>query len=208
MSVGHYVLALSLVAAATAGAAHNADDANVFQASYDQEASGQNHEALATLDKLSAEGNASYVAQLRRGWLQYRLGRYLPAIASYDKAIAVAPKAIEARLGILLPLMAEKQWPALERVAREILALDANNYLASLRLAFALYNQGKLAESRAIYQKLVDGYPSDPEPRAGLGWALLKLHKSREAAAAFQAVLDFAPRNTLAQQGMAALAGR
>jgi Flp pilus assembly protein TadD len=80
--------------------------------------------------------------------------------------------------------------------------------LATLRLAFALYSQGKFVESRALYQKLVDGYPSDAEARSGLGWALLKLRKNKAAAEVFRAVLDFAPKNALAQQGLAALGGK
>jgi tetratricopeptide (TPR) repeat protein len=202
------VLALFLAGLPAAHAANPAQDPIIFQSSYDQEAMGHNQEALATLDQLSPEKNASYVTFLRKGWLHHRLGKYAAATLAYTKAIALAPKAIEPRLGILLPLLAEKRWSIAQKHARDILKVDPENYLATLRLAFALYSEGKFGESRGLYQKIVDNYPGDLEARAGLGWALLKLGKSKEAATVFKTVLDFSPKNTLAQQGLAALAGK
>jgi tetratricopeptide (TPR) repeat protein len=204
MKLFHLALAAVLVLPVGAYAAKNSADSGYFQESYDQEAAGHNQEALAALDRLSSEKNGSYVATLRKGWLQYRLGKNTPAIDAYSKAIALAPKAVEPRLGILLPLLAERQWAAAEKHAREVLKLDPDNYLATLRLAFALYSQGKFAESHPLYQRLVDAYPSDTEARSGLGWVLLKEHKTKEATAVFRALLEFAPKNTLGQQGLTA----
>jgi tetratricopeptide (TPR) repeat protein len=210
MKLACLILALSLAiptpAQAAKGGPDHSADSGFFQESYDQEAMGHNQEALAALDKLSSEKHGSYVALLRKGWLQYRLGKNLPAIEAYKGAIATAPKAVEPRLGLLLPLLAEKQWPAAEKHARDILKLDPANYLATLRLAFALYSQNRFEEALPLYQRLVDSYPSDTEARSGLGWTLLKLRKSREAAAVFRALLDFSPKNPLGQQGLAATA--
>jgi len=199
-------LAVSTVAHATKQPA--SADPSYFQESYDQEAMGHNQEALAALDKLSAERNGSYVALLRRGWLQYRLGKNGPAVEAYNKAIAMVPKAVEPRLGILLPLMADKQWATVEKHARDVLKVDPESYLGTLRLAFALYSENKLVEAQSLYQKLVDAYPSDTEARSGLGWTLFKLHKTKEAVAVFKALLDFSPKNVLAQQGLAAAAAK
>ncbi len=183
-----------------------AADADYFQESYDQEAAGHDQEALGALDKLSPGKKGTYVALLRRGWLQYRLGKHAAATDAYTRAIALAPKAVEPRLGILLPLLADKQWTLVERHARDVLKLEPESYLATLRLAFSLYSQNKLVEAQPLYAKLVESYPSDTEARAGLGWTLLKLHKKKEAASVFKALLEFAPKNPLAQQGWAASA--
>jgi tetratricopeptide (TPR) repeat protein len=184
-------------------AGKNSGDPGHFQASYDQEAIGHYQEALNALDELSAK-EGSYVAQLRKGWLHYRLGMNGPAVEAYNKAIVLAPRAVEPRLGVLLPLLAGKQWQTAEKHARELLKLDPQNYFGTLRLAFALYNQNKLVESQRLYEKLVDAYPSDTDARSGLGWALLKQGRTAEAAAVFRALLDFAPKNALGQQGIAA----
>ena len=156
-----------------AAAASRTGDPTHFQESYDFEAIGRMEEALASLDKLSEAKRGGYVAMLRRGWLLYRLGRNVQAIEVYEKAAALDPKAIEARLGLLLPLMAERRWPGAEKTAREVLKADPANYTATLRLAFVQYNQGRYSESGTLYQKLADAYPSDVEVLAGLGWALL-----------------------------------
>ena len=161
-------------------------------------------EALACLDKLSESKRAGYVALLRRGWLLYRLGRNAQAIESYEKAAALDPKAIEARLGLLLPLLAERRWPGAEKIAREVLKADPANYTATLKLAFVHYNLGHYGESGTLYRKLADTYPSDVEVRSGLGWALLKLGRKADAASTFREVLEIAPKNTLALQGLAA----
>lgn len=117
-------LATAIGLSPSAQAAKHSPDPGYFQESYDEEAMGHDQEALAALDKLSSEKNGSYVAFLRKGWLQYRLGKNALAIEDYSKAVALAPKAIEPRLGILLPLMAEKQWSPAEKHARDILKLD------------------------------------------------------------------------------------
>jgi len=186
-----------------AAAAPTGDPA-VFQESYDFEAIGRMEESLAVLDRLSEANRGGYVAALRRAWLLYKLGRNPQSIDSYQKAVTLDPKAIEARLGLLLPLMAERRWPEAEQAAREILKADSGNYLATLRLAFVQYNQTRYAESRTLYRKLAEGYPSDVDVRAGLGWAWLKLGKRAEAASQFRQVLEFAPKNALALQGLAA----
>jgi len=188
---------------AMAAAARTGDPA-VFQESYDFEAIGRMEESLSALDRLSEAKRGGYVAVLRRAWLLYKLGRNPQSIEIYQKASALDLKAIEARLGLLLPLMAEQRWPEAEKTAREILKVDAANYLATLRLAFVQYNLKRYAESRTLYKKLAELYPSDAEVRAGLGWAWLKLGKKAEAAATFREVLEFAPKNALSVQGLAA----
>jgi tetratricopeptide (TPR) repeat protein len=204
-------ISLTLVAAvlgasiATAGADGGAADQ--FQLSYDREAQGKLPDALAAMDALPAPQQAGYVAQLRRGWLLYGLGRSPEAIDAYGKAIALEPRSVEARVGVLLPAMALRRWTDVEAGAREVLKLDAGNYLGNLRLAFALYNEGRYPEAEGVYRRLAEAYPSDVEVRSGLGWSLLKAGKGSDAAAEFRAVLDVAPRNVLAAQGLKAASG-
>jgi tetratricopeptide (TPR) repeat protein len=188
----------------TALAVPRTGDPAVFQESYDFEAIGRLEESLTALDRLSEAKRGTYVAVLRRAWLLYKLGRNPQSIEVYEKASGLEPKAVEARLGLLLPLMAEQHWPEAEKTAREILKVDNSNYLATLRLAFVQYNLKRYAESKTLYKKLAELYPGDVEVRAGLGWAWLKLGKKSEAAATFREVLELAPKNALSLQGLAA----
>jgi tetratricopeptide (TPR) repeat protein len=206
-------LSLGLVAVAfgcgVASAGADGGAAEQFQRSYDSEASGKNQEALGALDALPSPQKDGYVAQLRRGWLLYKLGKSAESIDAYGRAVGLEPRSVEARVGALLPAMALRRWADVEAGAREVQKLDPGNYLAGLRLAFAVYNLGRYNEAAALYKRLAEAYPSDVDVRAGLGWALLKTGKATEAATEFRAVLEVAPRNVLASDGLkAATAGR
>lgn len=201
-------LLVGLVAGGRARGQDGDGSAALFQQSYDEEAAGRQAAALAALDRLPEARAVGYVAQLRRGWLYYRLGRNLEAIEAYGKAAALAPGSVEARVGMLLPLLGERRWSSAEKTAREALKIEPGNYLATLRLAWSLYNLGRYGEAVTAYKKLSDAYPGDVEVRTGLGWALLKHGRTAEAAAQFREVLDVSPKNTLARDGLAAAGGK
>jgi tetratricopeptide (TPR) repeat protein len=209
MNAKHWI-SLGLVAISLGCGVALADGgaADQFQRSYDAEAVGKTQDALTAIDALPAPQHDGYVAQLRRGWLLYKLGKHAEAVDAYGKAIALEPKSVEARVGALLPAMALRRWADVESGAKEALKLDPGNYLANLRMAFAVYSLGRYPDAATLYRKLAEGYPSDVEVRSGLGWSLLKAGKGAEAAGEFRAVLDVAPRNTLAAEGMKALGGR
>jgi tetratricopeptide (TPR) repeat protein len=124
-------------------------DAAQFQRSYDEETAGKLETALSALDDVVASertGTTGYVAQLRRGWLLYRLGKHADSVKAYAKASALDPGSIEARVGALVPLGELRRWVDVEAMAREIVRKDPGNYAANLRLAFALYSQLPPAE--------------------------------------------------------------
>ncbi len=160
---------------------------------------------MEALDSLPSPQRDGYVAQLRRGWLLYRLGRHADAIGLYTKAIGLEPESLEARLGRLLPELAARRWHDVEATARDILERDSANYLGNLRLAFAVYNQGRHAEAEKIYRKLMALFPGETDVRTGLAWSLLKLGKRDEAKKHFNEVLDVAPRAPLALEGLKAI---
>jgi tetratricopeptide (TPR) repeat protein len=206
-------ISLTLLAVAlgcgVASAEAEGGPADQFQRSYDAEAAGKTQDALAALDAIPAPQQSGYVAQLRRGWLLYKLGKHAEAIDAYGRAVAAEPKSVEARVGALLPAMALRRWADVESGAREVLKLDPASYLGTLRLAYAVYNLGRYPEAAGIYRRLAELYPSDVDVRDGLGWSLLKMGKAAEALVELRAVLDVAPRNTLALEGVkAAGAGR
>lgn len=205
MKIG--LLMFGLAGAAGAGLAQAQSAAEQFQASYDSEAVGRLQDSLAALDRVPAARRDSFVVALRRGWLLYRLGRYGEAVDAYNTAIGAGPKAVEARVGILLPLLAQRRWADVETNARAALRLDPANYLATLRLAFALYNLHRYDESAGLYRKLHDLYPSDVEVISGLGWALVKAGKAGDALPVFRAGAELAPKHALIREGVKASGG-
>jgi Flp pilus assembly protein TadD len=109
---------------------------------------------------------------------------------------------VEARLGALPVLAASRRWRDVETTARQILDRDPASYTASLRLAYALYSLGRYPEAEVVYRKLAALYPGDLEVRSGVGWSLLKMGKKADAAIAFASIVDVAPKNALALDGL------
>ncbi|MFL5308411.1 MAG: tetratricopeptide repeat protein [Polyangia bacterium] len=183
------------------------DTARVYQKSYDEEAAGRFAQALRALDDLPPAEQASYLGHLRRGWLLHRIGRHAESVAAYHQALAVERDSIEARVGCLLPQMALRDWGAVEQGARGVLERDPANYLAGLRLAFAVYSAGRFAEAEGLYRRVVARYPSDADARAGLGWSLLRQGKRAEARDQFLQAARAAPRSPIVVEGIKTSAG-
>jgi len=173
-----------------------------WRASYACEARGDVACALTSLESLPA---ADYVVQLRRGWLLYLAERYSEAAAAYQSAAALEPKAIEPRLGLMLPLMALRRFVEAEKVGQEVLILAPSEFTATSRLAYIHYVQGRFAQAVTWYRKALAAYPSNVEMRAGLGWSLLKQNKVKEARVELERVLSFAPDHASAKEGLAML---
>jgi tetratricopeptide (TPR) repeat protein len=198
-------VALALTAAAAAAPTQAQDDfPDLYRQSYAAEARGDYNLAADLMQRLGPAGG-TYVARLRLGWLHYLAGRHAQAVESYQKAAALAPAAVEPRLGAMLPLMALRRWKEAERVGEEALALAPADFTAVSRLAWIHFNQGHLADAEALYRRALAAYPASAEMRSGLGWTLLKLGRTREAREAFEAVLSYAPDLASAQQGLTAV---
>jgi tetratricopeptide (TPR) repeat protein len=176
-------------------------DAQRYAESYALEASGDVAGALRVHEQLRGAG---YVHHLRRGWLLYLSGRHVEAVASYERAVAAEPRAIEPLVGLALPQMALRRWADAEQTTRAALELDPDNYLAASRRALSLYSLGRYADAAVPYQRMLALYPSDVEMRAGLGWCLLRQGKKAEARARFEEVLGIAPAHPAALEGLRA----
>ena len=110
---------------------------------------------------LTAIRKPSYLVNLRLGWLYYLKADYTNSKQFYQMAMRMAPKAVEPRLGITLPLLAEQRYAEVEGIARAILSLDANNYTGSLRLATSLRLQAKYRPAREVNAVMLELYPTD-----------------------------------------------
>jgi tetratricopeptide (TPR) repeat protein len=185
-----------------AALAFGADVPDLYQRSYELEATGGYRTALSTLDQLPGSEKGAYTYLLRRGWLLYLDGQLDASLRAYDQAVAAEPEAIEPLLGRMLPLLAARRWADAEATGQQVLARDPRSYLGRSRTAWATYNLGRNDAAAALYRGLVADYPADVEMRAGLGWALLGQGKKADAAKAFEAVLRVAPKHASAREGL------
>ena len=194
------VLTLALILPSlAAGASDSAPD--LYRQSYAAEGRGDYGSATEYLERLGPAGG-TYVAQLRKGWLHYLAGRHALAAEAYQRAMTLEPAAVEAHLGAMLPLMALRRWKDAERIGEEVLGMAPGDFTATSRLAFIQYSQGQWDRAEGLYRRALAAWPASAEMRTGLGWSLLKLGKFKEAREAFEAVLQFAPDQLAAREGL------
>jgi tetratricopeptide (TPR) repeat protein len=186
-------------------AALAANTAELYQQSYELEAAGDHAGALDRIASLEESGQTGYVLAVRKAWLSYRAGRHADAVTAYQRAIAAAPEGLEARQGVILPLIAMGRWSQSEAACRDLLSRSPDDYYGLSRLAWVLYSSGRHGEAADAYREVLRRYPSDVDMRAGLGWSLLKQGQTVAARGAFDAVLAVAPQHASASQGRAAL---
>lgn len=179
-------------------------DADAWRLSYAAEGRGDFGAALAALDR-ATPGASPYLLTLRRGWLLHLAGRHGEAAEAYQRAVGLEPRAVEPRVGGMLPLMAARRWKDAERLGEEALALAPGDLLALSRLAWTAYNQAQWPRAEALYRKVLELWPGSAELRAGLGWTLLKAGRVREARAELERAAAYAPDLAPVRDGLAAL---
>lgn len=199
------ILAVGLLASLTGSAWAENDIPNLFETSFGHETQGNYTAALNNVLSVLQKDKENYTATLRAGWLNYLLGKHDKAIEFYRHAVKLASGSVEAKLGIMLPYMALKQWSQAEELARTVMKVDPSNYYANSRLAWIMYSQSRYQEALEFYRKVMRMYPSDIEMQLGIGWTYLKMGKKQEARKYFSMVLSVRQSNVRALQGMNAL---
>jgi hypothetical protein len=138
--------------------------AQVWKASYTAEAAGQFQAALSALTELPAPQRESYLASFRRGWLLYRLNQHAESVAAYKLAAMAEPASIEARVGLLMPLMALTRLNDVAVLAEDVLKRDPEIPGAATP-GIRQVQLGALSGSRSAVP-LPDGAPERHEMRA------------------------------------------
>ena len=175
------------VFATLALAAHAAEPG--WPKSYQLAAAGKHNDAIAVLDVVSATGPDAELKVLRRAWLYYLQGNFSDSIREYRLAIERNNRSIDARLGVTLPLLAQKRWREAEQSARAALDLSPNNYTSLLRLVLALEGQRDWEQMAKTAATITSSYPSDVTGFVYLARAYAWQEKRAEAVAAYLAVL-------------------
>ncbi|MDY0343547.1 MAG: tetratricopeptide repeat protein [Lentimicrobium sp.] len=173
---------------------------SAFSRSYTQEANGEYTKAIETLK--SEYDESSYELNLRLGWLTYLSGQFTGSIAYYNKAIALRPLSIEARLGFALPSSALGNWSQIITRYNEVLKLDPNHYTVNYRMGSIYYGREDYAAAYKYFELIANLYPFDYDALIMLGWTNFKLGKLREARVLFQKALLNRPDDPSATEGL------
>jgi tetratricopeptide (TPR) repeat protein len=169
---------------------------NAWAQSLSCEQNGDFVRALAPLRSMPRD----YAICLRMGWLEYRAGHYPASSVHYMEALGTSPCSLEARLGLLLPLLAMNHHAEAERIAREVLQESPANPLAAARLATSLRKQGRLGEAETILVPALKNYPTDISLLTELALVCAARHRASEAHRLFGEILLLDPGNDAARR--------
>ncbi len=164
-----------------------------WQQSYTLEAAGKYTEAIAAIDGVAANGPEAELKLLRRGWLFYLPGRFDESIREYRLAIDKNTRSVDARLGVIMPLLAAKRWAEAEKASKAALDVAPNNYTALLRLVIAQEAQQSWQGMYTTAKTMTDVYPTDTTAQVYLARSLAWMSKTAEAKATYAAVLTRYP---------------
>ncbi|MEI6816795.1 MAG: tetratricopeptide repeat protein [Bacteroidota bacterium] len=171
-----------------------------FSDSYGLEASKLYDRASEVLKLVYSETN--YDVNLRLGWLNYMAGKYTDAIGYYQKAIAIAPNSIEARMGIVYPLSVIPKWEDVTKQYLEILKIDPKNATVNYRIALLYYNTKDYANAKKYLDAFLQSYPFDFDALSLAGWNSLKLNQKADAKDFFQKALLNRPEDKATLNGL------
>ena len=154
----------------------------------------------AAINALKSVSVDNELAKLRRGWLNYLKGSHSKAIEHYTFAIKSNSNSIDARLGIILPLLEQRRWREAALNANRVIEVSPWNYYAHIRLMRAeeaLKQWEELSKhASAVHQR----YPSDATVLIYLARANLRLDNRQAAKNYYGKVLELLPENFEARQ--------
>ena len=190
---------LLLLVSANLLALTDAEIREAYYKSYNYEKIQNYNDAINTLMPVYNEFPNTYTVNLRLGWLYYLSTNYANAISHYDRSIKISPYSLEAKLGRLLPLLAQHRYGEVEKEAFQILNVDYYNYYGNLRLAYALRMQQKFDVAVKITQKMLAIYPIDVQFLTEFALGKIGLGETDEAMAVFSNILILDPENVTAK---------
>jgi len=160
------------------------------------------HQYDAALNALNAVSSDNELALLRRGWLNYLKGSHSKSIDHYKKALSRNNKSLDARLGIILPLLAQQRWREAAVNANKVLEVAPWNYYAHTRLMVTeqALKQWSQLEKHALSAH--QHFPSDATYITYLARAHHKLGQKQTAQDWYKKLLELAPDNFEATQYM------
>jgi len=194
-----YILTL-MIATLALPALASAASSDVWSRSYALEANGKYEKAAALMVPLMERGNESELALMRYGWLNYMQGNFNDAIHGYKLALERNQRSFDARLGIVLPLMAQQRWNEAARFLKQVLAQSPYHYMAHIRLMICEEGLRKWETLAKHSMSISAYYPSDASALVYLGRAYAWQGKHNLAKAAYQRVLVRIPGHVEAER--------
>ena len=155
-------------------------------------------DAIEELVAIGDPGDDRYFIFTRLGWLHYLRGNFGKSFDYYLGAIEESPESTEARVGYLLPLLANKQYDKVIEIAKQVLEVDPRNYYANLRLAVALRELKRFDDALQVIEPVLTRIPADLESMAEYSKSLVAIGRISDANAVYHRMLLVDPNNDFA----------
>ena len=168
--------------------------------SYRLESLTQYESAAKSIERIIKDNPKNEFAILRHGWLNYLRGAHNEAIRDYQKALDINPDSLDARLGLMLPLIAQQRWREVASQANKVLEVSPWNYYAHVRLMISEEGERKWDTLAKHARKVNQRYPSDATVLVYLARANDWLKNGKEARNAYGRVLRRVPGHIEATQ--------
>jgi tetratricopeptide (TPR) repeat protein len=157
------------------------------------EVNGQYVAAARSLEAILKKEPGNEFAHLRSGWLYYLAGKYSTSIKHYQTAQKLNKQSLDARLGLMLPLMAQERWREAAQLAEAVIAESSLNYYAHLRLLICEEGLKNWVQLRDHALRMTRYYPSDAGFQVYLARAYDHLGEKGAAREAYKHVLERYP---------------
>ncbi len=194
------LITILLMLCALGAQSQNEKNQKAFASSYELEYAGDFAKAIGGLKSIYDE--KSYEINLRLGWLNYENKLYTESIGYYQKAIALMPYSIEAKLGLVYPASVINNWEQVISQYKKILEIDPQNTTVNYRMGLIEYNKKNYAGAYRFFEKVVNLYPFGYDALIMFAWSNYQLEKTREASVLFNKVLLLSPNDASALEGL------
>jgi len=176
------------------------EDVSAFEKSYTLELKGDYSKAISLLKQNYLE--ESYEYNVRLAWLDYLAGQYTESSTYYTKAIDINPMSLEARFGLIYPLLALGKLNLVEDTYHEILDISPMETKANYRLALFYYQQQKYKDADKYLRTIINLFPFDYDTMILMAWNSYQMGKKSEAKVLFQKSLLNRPNDDSALEGL------
>ena len=161
--------------------------------SFRLESENKYYEAAKAIEKYTQTKTVSEFAVIRHGWLNYLMANHNDSIKDYQTALTINPNSLDARLGLLLPLLAQARWKEVTLHATKVLDVAPWQYYAHIRLMVAEEAQLQWTALEKHARAVVERYPSDATAQVYLARAHASLGKKELAILIYKKVLQMVP---------------
>ncbi len=194
------ILALLIATTGSALALTNKKVAEAYRKSNTYEKMEKNTDAIKALLPVYKQNPDDYTVNVRLGWLYYLSEKYKNSLFHYEKAVRLSPGSLEAKLGKILPFLAQQKYSEAAQEAFKVVSIDRHNYYGNLRFLYALRMQNKSEAAEKIARKMLTIYPSDVSFLVEYGLLLQSIGAKKKAGYIFRQVLIFDPENVSAKE--------